>query len=389
MIKNSLGSSDCSKADISIVADSVYTCYEPNNITIIQIKKGTSTTNVSKLIFYLSSGGNMIKYTREVSLSGAGLSVYAFNSSKISKVDRIGVVPVVGKKECSAVYAEEVFPCGSEEVVEKDLIEEEVVCQTAATCPTKECKTSTCISGVCGLTGSSVGTSCNSGAGKCNSSGVCVACLANVDCPTQQCKTATCNSGSCQYTLLSSCDLLYENFDGEVNGWSHRSLGGDDGWHISSSNCAGNLFASMAYGTNGNGCSDFSLLDYSILVGPEIFLNEDYSAFELTFNSFANDEGGTCLSCYPDPNAYIDVGGYGDNYDRKDAGVSLDGGLTWQALNNGPLNGYLDGIWFSKSFDVSSYKGQTIRPIFAYNTQDPIAGAGWYVDDVKIRGSNG
>lgn len=282
-----------------------------------------------------------------------------------------------------------------------------VQCLNAGECPTQECKDAMCSAGVCGFVNSAARVEC--GAGLCDGNGNCVKCLQDSDCPTQACKSATCSSsGVCEYSQLSSCNLYYENFDGAVDGWSHGVYnGGDsywwywgpspsDSWGILSSNLYGDLFNSNTYGTNGNGCKFYEdddslndcdmngLVETSKLVSPEIHLSEDYSNFELDFNSFARDEGGKCLN----GDGESDYGWY-DGYDRKEVGVSTDGGEKWTALNDcWPMHSYNEAIWKLETFDLSAYRGKNIRLVFVYNSRDNLYGWGWDVDDVLVRGFN-
>jgi len=264
-------------------------------------------------------------------------------------------------------------------------------CLNAGECApsTEECVVPSCDMGVCGFANDSRGAACSTG--MCDGSRNCVKCLINSDCPTQECRSAICSSsGTCEYNLLSSCNLFYENFDGDVTGWSHNIYNwGDlpgwwidygmptlsDGWAVYPSTCWGTAFSSNTYGTIGNGCYA-SYIDRSRLVSPEMMLSNDYSNIEIDFTSFAQDEGGSCLSLH--------------SWDSKEVGVSTDNGETWAVLNDcWPLHDYYDSVWKPYTFDLSAYRGQSIRLVFAYETGDSCCGeAGWDVDDILVRGYN-
>ena len=66
MILENLGVGNvCKDLDVSIVTSQGYTCYVPENITLVQINKGGAPLQVSGLKFYLSTLGNSIKYQKE------------------------------------------------------------------------------------------------------------------------------------------------------------------------------------------------------------------------------------------------------------------------------------------------------------------------------------
>lgn len=118
VIKDNLGVGDiCSGVDISIDSSQGYTCYVPENITLIQVDKGNSNVNVTGLRFYLSSTGNAIKYTKFLSLFPMGSQVFYLNSSTIFQLDKIEVAPIVklgnSEKECPTVSLEPVTVCSS------------------------------------------------------------------------------------------------------------------------------------------------------------------------------------------------------------------------------------------------------------------------------------
>jgi hypothetical protein len=87
----------------------------------------------------------------------------------------------------------------------------------------------------------------------------------------------------------------------------------------------------------------------------------------LTFSALSFDWGGACLA---DPHPL-------GNYDRKEVGLSTDGGVSYTLLNDcTPLtDGSKPGALTRNSFDVSAWAGQTVQVVFVYNTC-------WYRSDI-------
>ena len=83
-----------------------------NNITVVQIKKGSNDVNISGLKFFLSSGGNSVSYTKDVSFERNSYYSFYLNTSSITKLEKIEVVPVAksgnAKKDCASVFIENV-----------------------------------------------------------------------------------------------------------------------------------------------------------------------------------------------------------------------------------------------------------------------------------------
>ena len=57
LIRNNMGSSDvCNNVDVSIETSQGYTCWaKDQNLTLVQVKKGSSNVNISKIKFAISS----------------------------------------------------------------------------------------------------------------------------------------------------------------------------------------------------------------------------------------------------------------------------------------------------------------------------------------------
>lgn len=119
LIKDSLGSSDlCKEVGISIISSQGYTCYKPNNITMVQVSKANNEVNVTGLTFSISSSGNSYDYDKqEVAYSTSEYNVYYLNTSEFEKIEKISVVPSVksgdSEKICSVVFLEDIPLCSA------------------------------------------------------------------------------------------------------------------------------------------------------------------------------------------------------------------------------------------------------------------------------------
>jgi Ca2+-binding RTX toxin-like protein len=88
------------------------------------------------------------------------------------------------------------------------------------------------------------------------------------------------------------------------------------------------------------------------------------------------DENGSCLTSF--------------DWDSKDVGVSVDGGVRYTILNDcTPLTVAGGGIFEHRSFDVSAFAGMSIHIVFAYNTLDDTVGDTFAVDNVHLYISDG
>jgi FlaG/FlaF family flagellin (archaellin) len=119
MIKDNLSFSDlCENTGVSIISSQGYTCYKPNNITIVQVSKSNSDANVTGLIFSISSSGNSYDYDEQkVAYSNSEYSVYYLNTSEFEKIEKLSVVPVVksgnSEKSCSALSLDNIPLCSA------------------------------------------------------------------------------------------------------------------------------------------------------------------------------------------------------------------------------------------------------------------------------------
>jgi FlaG/FlaF family flagellin (archaellin) len=119
MIRENLAVSDvCENAGVSIISSQGYTCYKPQNITMVQVSKSNSEVNVTGLIFSISSSGNSYDYNeQEVAYSTNDYNVYYLNTSEFEKIEKISVVPVVksgdSEKSCSALSLDNIPLCSA------------------------------------------------------------------------------------------------------------------------------------------------------------------------------------------------------------------------------------------------------------------------------------
>ena len=186
------------------------------------------------------------------------------------------------------------------------------------------------------------------------------------------------NSTNAQVTPPAECpsDLLYETFQGGAQGWTHFALGGEtrptDSWHLDSESPYGDDLGSMMYVSDGNG-SAFGV-EQSKLISPQILLPSAVP-IHLAFDAFAFDEGGRCIWWF-------------QGWDKKDVGISVDGGQSWTFLNNcyeltppGAENLFMTEHHL---FDISEFAGQAVQLVFAYDTVDADVGHTFAVDNVRI-----
>jgi FlaG/FlaF family flagellin (archaellin) len=119
MIRENLAVSDvCENAGVSIISSQGYTCYKPNNITMVQVSKANTEANVTGLKFSISSYGNSYDYDeQEVAYSTNDYNVYYLNTSEFSKIEKISVVPTVkfgdSEKSCSSISLEDIPLCSA------------------------------------------------------------------------------------------------------------------------------------------------------------------------------------------------------------------------------------------------------------------------------------
>ena len=168
--------------------------------------------------------------------------------------------------------------------------------------------------------------------------------------------------------------LLSEGFDSGTDGWEHASRGGADTWHVGTTSCSGDPFASAMFVSNGNAgpaCLPHSSIEGSQLLGPPVALPAG-GVIVLSFDALSFDEAGRCLAS--------------GKYDAADVGITTDDGVTYTTLNDCfPLTDGVGGVSHHE-FDISAFAGQTVRVIFVYNTVDDVQGRAFAVDNVSIQG---
>jgi NOL1/NOP2/fmu family ribosome biogenesis protein len=178
------------------------------------------------------------------------------------------------------------------------------------------------------------------------------------------------------FTLTPPSGTVYkEDFEVDEGGWTHGDYppgGQNDTWHRDNQTCAGTSLGSFAFGSNGNfgpACSDNSSRERSFALSPDIDL-PPASTLTLTLDAWSQDENGPCLN--------------GVGYDKKDVGITTDGGNTYTLLNDCWALVDTNDVWQSRSFDISSFAGQTVQVIFVYETVDEVVQGHFYIDNVEI-----
>jgi flagellin-like protein len=125
LIKDNLSSVDCSMMEISIPSDLEYTCYEPSKLTMVQVAKGSSDLEIGALKFYILSGGNEIRYQKNVNFS-SGQKVFYLDTSRFASIEEIKVIPVVGsgrsQKSCGEISLKSLPTCNIKDVPVSEII---------------------------------------------------------------------------------------------------------------------------------------------------------------------------------------------------------------------------------------------------------------------------
>ena len=84
---------------------------------------------------------------------------------------------------------------------------------------------------------------------------------------------------------------------------------------------------------------------------------------------------------------WTESGGYLLGLDKKFVEVSTDGGFSWIGLPGSPIPVDFQS-WHKRSYDLSAYRGQTIKIRFLFDSVTDFNNSteGWYIDDVRISG---
>lgn len=127
MIRSTVAvTNECAFVDVSINDYSSYTCYSPNNIASVQIKKGAENSNVTSLKFYLSSGGDNYFYQKDFVLAPNTEKTFYMNTKDLVNVEEIKVVPVIKKgnveKDCSPTIASSIKVCVNPDVTNREVL---------------------------------------------------------------------------------------------------------------------------------------------------------------------------------------------------------------------------------------------------------------------------
>jgi uncharacterized repeat protein (TIGR02543 family) len=198
------------------------------------------------------------------------------------------------------------------------------------------------------------------------------------DCSGANPSTQVTMSGNrnCSATFTTTPPQIYfENFESSDGGWTHGNYppgGQNDTWHRANTTCNNVALGTWAFGSNGNlgpSCVDSSSKERSYAMSPPINL-PTAGSLTLKFQAWAQDELGSCLTS----------GGY----DKKDVGITTDGGNTYTRLNSCTQLVTATNVWQNRSFNITSWAGQTIQIIFVYDTVDALFGGNFYIDNVEI-----
>ncbi len=197
----------------------------------------------------------------------------------------------------------------------------------------------------------------------------------------------------CSSTCLldgSGCQIFVDDMESGGTMWSPAMLvpgrerdedaekiadpPGPPTWHAATTSCQGDELGSMMMVSNGNygpDCQPGSSRESSMIVGPKMVL-PDTELVTLEFDSLSFDEGGFCISS--------------SAFDKKDVGISTDGGATYTRINDCTALGDGTGQLIHNSFDISAWAGQEVQFIFGYETVDSGKGHTFAVDNVRVSG---
>ena len=234
-------------------------------------------------------------------------------------------------------------------------------CSDGNACTTNDkCSGGSCASGAalnCNDNNPCTSDSCSTTAG-CQHSNISGSCNDNDVCTSND----TCVNGTCTGTPNgggSSGGTPYsENFEGSAPGWTSGSLGGANGWKLTTT-----TFGSKAYGTPNDG--ELLGWEYSYLMSPTFNMS---GGGTISFQSWGNNESN-------------------DPYDAESMQISYNGGSTWETLIPSTDSKWLTlKTWTTFTVSVPSNKGTSnTRVRFVYDTIDDCCGysnpVGWYIDN--------
>ena len=167
--------------------------------------------------------------------------------------------------------------------------------------------------------------------------------------------------------------LAGSDFETGSTGWvSAARPGGVNTWHLDTQSCRGDALGStmvVSDGNDGPTCTANSSIEASLLLSPSIQL-PSIGPLGLSFGALSFDEAGNCITS--------------SGFDMHDVGISLDGGLSYDLLNDCTALADGTGGLMTLEFDISAYAGQTVRIVFVYETGDDFGGHTFAVDDVEL-----
>ena len=181
------------------------------------------------------------------------------------------------------------------------------------------------------------------------------------------------NADNCPGVANTPSPTFISDFEIDEAGWTHASLGGTDSWHRANTTVCGDPLTTMMFVSDGNAdcVGGLNSYEHSRFLSPPITLPSSGNA-RLAFDALSFDEAGSCLASP------------GADFDRKDVGITLDGGITYTRLNECfPLTDGT-GVPVPREFDLSAFSGQTVRVVFVYDTLDAGYRHTFAVDNVRI-----
>lgn len=167
--------------------------------------------------------------------------------------------------------------------------------------------------------------------------------------------------------------LVFDFESGEA-GWTSRSLGAADTWHLAEESCFGNALPSTMWVSNGNAGADCGVnasIEHSLLVSPWLRVPLSTPVW-LELDALSFDESGGCSS---EPTGF----------DWKDVGISIgDDPAVYTILND--CTSLTDGTGTPRhhAFDVSRWAGRDVRVVVSYDTFDDVIGHTFAVDNVAF-----
>lgn len=172
----------------------------------------------------------------------------------------------------------------------------------------------------------------------------------------------------------NSTVIFSDNFESTASAWIASGSTGEASssaslWHLSQRKSASPA-TSWYYGKETTGTYNTGFRNWGMITSPNINL-DNISGSQLLFKHLLSTENTSPFTSM---------------FDRATADVSKDNGLTWTTLKAYVAT---SGLWANEALDLSSFDGMLIQIRFAFDTVDSLYNdfEGWYVDDVKVLGS--